>query len=185
MRRSITTAAVLTMLSLLAPTAMRAQLPISVGLGGGMALPLSSFNDDVIPGWRALGTLSIGVPLIPLGLRVDAAYDRFGIDRAIPGSTTSPSGAQRIVSLTVNPTYRLPVPLPLISPYLIGGGGSYNVGCSGDISCQSSTYFGWNGGVGLKFGALGVHAFAEARYHHVNISGGSVQYVPVTVGLLF
>jgi len=185
MRRSTVIAAALTVVSLLAPAALRAQSPISLGLGGGVALPLSDFNDDVIPGWRALGTLSIGVPMIPLGLRVDAAYDHFGLETARPGSTSSPSGSRRIASLTVNPTYRLPVALPLISPYLIGGVGSYNVGCSGDISCQSSTYFGWNGGVGLKFGALALHAFAEARFHHVNVSGGGVQYVPVTIGLLF
>jgi hypothetical protein len=185
MRRSTVAAAVLTMLPLLAPPVARAQSPISLGLAGGVALPMSSFNDDVIPGWRALGTLSIGVPMIPLGLRVDGAYDRFAVERSLLGTTVNASGAQRIASLTVNPTYRLPVSAPLVSPYLIGGAGSYNVGCSGDFTCASSTYFGWNGGVGLKFGALGVHAFAEARYHHVNVSGGSVQYVPVTIGLLF
>lgn len=187
MRRSTVAAAVLAMLTMLtlhAPAA-RAQSPISLGLAGGVALPMSSFNDDVIPGWRALGTLSIGVPMIPLGLRVDAAYDRFAVERSLLGSTVNASGAQRIASVTVNPTYRLPVSAPPVSPYLIGGAGSYNVGCGGDFKCGSSTYFGWNGGVGLKFGALGVHAFAEARYHHVNISGGSVQYVPVTFGLLF
>ena len=184
MRRSTVAVATLALLSLLAPAA-RAQSPVSLGLAGGVALPLSSFSDDVIPGWRALGTLSIGVPMIPIGLRVDAAYDRFAVERSLLGSTLNASGAQRIASVTVNPTYRLPVSAPLVSPYLIGGAGSYNVGCSGDFKCGSSTYFGWNGGAGLKFGALGVHAFAEARYHHVNVSGGSVTYVPVTVGLLF
>jgi hypothetical protein len=184
MRRSTVTAAALVMMSLLVPTVSHAQSPISLGLAGGVALPLSSFSDDAVPGWRALGTLAVGVPLIPLGLRVDAAYDRFGIDRPLVGSTPAASGSRRVASLTANVTYRL-LPLPIVSPYLIGGGGSYNVGCGGDISCESSTYFGWNGGVGLRFGALGVHAFAEARYHHVNISGGSVQYVPVTFGLFF
>lgn len=184
MRRSTMIAAVLTLLFLPAPATVQAQSPISLGLGGGVALPLSSFSDDVIPGWRALGTLAVGVPLIPIGLRVDAAFDRFGVDRALVGSTNSPSGSRRIASLTANATYRL-LPLPIVSPYLIGGGGSYHVSCGGDITCESTTYFGWNGGVGLRFGALGLHAFAEARYHHVNVSGGSVQYVPVTFGLMF
>jgi hypothetical protein len=184
MRRWTMTAAALLTMSLLVPTGACAQSPISLGLAGGVALPLSDFSDDVVPGWRALGTLAVGVPLIPLGLRVDAAYDRFSVDRALVGTTSSPSGSRRIASLTANVTYRL-LPLPIVSPYLIGGGGSYNVGCGGDITCESSTYFGWNGGVGLRFGALGVHAFAEARYHHVNVSGASVQYVPVTFGLMF
>jgi hypothetical protein len=184
MRRSTVAAAVLTMLSLLAPAA-RAQSPISLGLAGGVALPLSSFNDDVIPGWRALGTLSLGVPMIPLGLRLDGAYDQFALESAPPGSTSRSTGHRRIASFTVNPTYRLPFSAPLVSPYLIGGGGSYNVGCGGEISCESSTYFGWNAGFGLRFGTLGIHAFAEARYHHVNVSGSGVQYVPVTFGLIF
>jgi hypothetical protein len=184
MRRSTMAAAALMLISLLVPAVSRAQSPISLGLAGGVALPLSSFSDDAVPGWRALGTLAVGVPMIPVGLRVDAAFDRFGVDRPLVGSASSPSGSERIASLTANVTYRL-VPLPIVSPYLIGGGGSYHVSCGGDITCGSSTYFGWNGGVGLRFGALGLHAFAEARYHHVNISGGSVQYVPVTFGLMF
>ncbi|HEV7990721.1 MAG TPA: outer membrane beta-barrel protein [Gemmatimonadaceae bacterium] len=182
MRRSSVTAAALAMLFLFAPTAMRAQSPISLGLGGGVALPLSDFNDDVVPGWRALGTLAIEVPLIPLGLRIDGAYDRFNIEKALIGAAGD-AGARRIASFTVNPTYRLAVPLPLISPYLIGGAGSYNVGCAGNAKCESATSFGWNAGVGLKFGALALHGFAEARYHHVNVGG--VQYVPVTVGIFF
>jgi hypothetical protein len=184
MRRSTVIAAVIMMLTLLAPTASRAQSPISLGLGGGVALPLSSFSDDAVPGFRALGTLAVGVPLIPIGLRIDAAFDRFGVDRPLVGSAGSASGSQRVASLTANATYRL-LPLPIVSPYLIGGGGSYRVSCGGDITCESTTYFGWNGGVGLRFGALGLHAFAEARYHHVNVGGGGIQYVPVTVGLFF
>jgi hypothetical protein len=185
MQRSTMTVAVLTMMTLLTPSvSLRAQSPLSVGVAGGVSMPISSFSDDVVPGWRALGTLAVGVPLLPLGLRLDAAYDRFSIDRALVGTTPSPSGARRIASFTVNGTYRL-VPLPVISPYLIAGAGSYNVGCSGGISCESGTSFGWNGGAGLKFGALGIHAFAEARYHHVNGNKTSVQFVPVTVGLMF
>ncbi|MEO8561707.1 MAG: outer membrane beta-barrel protein [bacterium] len=185
MRRSSMAAAAL-MTLLLGPTTARlhAQLPISVGLGGGTSLPLGSFGDDVSPGWRALGTLGLEVPIIPIGVRLDAAYDRFSVNRALVGASGSPSGSRRVASFTVNATYRL-LPLPLLTPYLIAGGGSYNVGCGGGVSCQSQTSFGWNGGAGLKFGALGIHAFAEARYHHVNVSGTSVQFVPVTVGLMF
>ena len=32
---------------------------------------------------------------------------------------------------------------------------------------------------------LRIHGFAEMRYHYVPLPGGSEQYVPVTVGLLF
>ena len=41
---------------------------------------------------------------------------------------------------------------------------------------------GWHG---VRLGALGVKAFAEARYHRVSVASGTVQYVPVTIGVMF
>src|SRR5687768_8709793 len=127
MRRSILTAAMLATMCALAPAgSLRAQSPVSLGLGVGAAFPLSTFSDEVVPGFRALGTLAVGVPLIPLGLRLDAAYDRFDVEAAPVGSVDF-DGAQRVVSATLNPTYRLPSAGAPISPYLIGGAGAYNV----------------------------------------------------------
>jgi hypothetical protein len=185
MRRSILSAAMLATMCAAAPTdVLGAQGMVSLGLGGGVALPLSTYSDEVVPGFRALGTLAIGVPLLPLGLRLDAAYDRFDVEAAPVGSPDL-DGAQRIISGTINPTYRLPSAGGLIAPYLIAGAGSYNVGCTGELTCESSTHFGWNAGAGFRFRLLGFGAFAEARYHRIQASGGSVQYVPVTAGLLF
>jgi hypothetical protein len=185
MPRSILTATLLVALCTLAPAApLHAQRLLSVGLGGGIALPLSTFSDEVVPGFRALGTLAVGAPLYPLGLRIDGAYDRFDVEAAPAGSVDF-DGAQRVVSATINPTYRLPSAGAPISPYLIAGAGAYNVGCTGDYTCESSTHFGWNAGAGFTFRAFGFRAFAEARYHRVEASGGGVQYVPVTAGLLF
>ena len=84
----------------------------------------------------------------------------------------------------MNATLRLS-PLPLLTPYAIAGLGPYHVSCSGPASCRSSTRVGYNAGLGIRFGALLIHGFAEARYHYVSTPGGSVQYVPVTIGLLF
>ena len=184
-RRSIATALLL-VLPLLAPSTARAQSsPIGFGFGGGVATPIGSFGDDADAGWRALGTLAISVPLVPVGLRVDAAYDHFNVNQTLVGGV-GVSGSQRVASLSVNPTFRLPTPplLPL-SSYLIGGIGAYNVSCGGDLSCDSSTRFGWNAGLGLKLRAVVITAFAEARFHYVNLDGGSMKYLPVTVGLLF
>jgi len=184
MRRSIAIMMTLT-LSLLAPSMTRAQTaPIGFGLAGGLSTPVGSFSDDADPGWRALGTLAISVPLVPIGLRIDGAYDHFNVDQTLVGGLTR-SGSQRVASFTVNPTYRFGVPGVPLTPYLIGGIGAYNVSCGGDISCNSSTRFGWNGGVGIKLRAVVITAFAEARYHHVSLDGGSLAYLPVTVGLLF
>jgi len=37
----------------------------------------------------------------------------------------------------------------------------------------------------LLFGLGGLHAFAEARYMSVQTSGSSLNFVPITVGLMF
>ncbi len=172
-------------LALLAPaTRASGQGLIALGVGGGLAMPFGSLGDVANTGWRAMGTLAVGVPLVPVGLRVDASYDRFGFQRTPIGAAGSETGSQSIFAGTVNGTLRLS-PLPLITPYAIAGLGPYHASCSGPATCKSSTHIGYNGGVGIRFGAVLIHGFAEVRYHYVPVPGGSVQYVPVTVGLLF
>ena len=94
------------------------------------------------------------------------------------------SGSRQLFSGTANVTFSLPVMLPLLTPYAIAGLGPYHASCTG-VTCDGVTRVGYNGGVGIRFGALRIHGFAEMRYHYVPLPGGSEQYVPVTVGLLF
>lgn len=157
---------------------------IAAGFGGGLSMPTGALGDVANTGWRALGTVAVGVPLVPVGLRLDASYDRFGYQKALIGASGSETGSQSVFAGTVNGTLRLS-PLPLITPYAIAGFGPYHRSCSGPASCTSATHVGYNAGVGVRFGALLIHGFAEVRYHYVSMPGGSVQYVPVTVGLLF
>jgi len=172
-------------LLLLAP-AMRAdgQGLISAGIGGGLSMPMGSLGDVANTGWRALGTIKVGVPLVPVGLRLDASYDRFGFQRTPIGAAGSETGSQSVFAGTVNGTLRLS-PLPLLTPYAIAGFGPYHTSCSGPAICESATHVGYNAGLGVYFGGLVLHGFAEVRYHYVSLPGGSIQFVPVTVGLLF
>ena len=184
MRRSTMMAAVLVFLSALAPLpTLRAQTGlISLGVGGGVSLPQGAFSDAFETGWHGMATLAVGVPLVPLGLRVDGAYHRFGGKAALEGLDDQ---SERVISGTVNATLRLPIVGSPITPYVIGGGGIYNLGCSGEVTCGSNSDFGWNAGAGLRLSLLGLNAFAEARYHRVSVTGATVQYVPITVGLFF
>ena len=52
-------------------------------------------------------------------------------------------------------------------------------------ACEGTTHFGWNVGLGMKLYALGFRSFVEARYHRTSANGSSVNYFPVTLGLLF
>jgi opacity protein-like surface antigen len=83
--------------------------------------------------------------------------------------------------------------------YVLGGVGVYNFKITGDFnnldfSSGSTTKFGLNGGVGVKFKAGPIAPFVEARYHYVfsgdyltNTNGGSskFQMIPISVGLTF
>jgi hypothetical protein len=188
MRRSTAlTTALLIAMGVLSPLgSLHAQLrPFRIGVGGGPAMPLGASGDQLVLGWNALGTLAISVPTFPVGLRLDAAYNQFDFERALIGSG-GPPGAERVISFTVNPVIKLPTEGELVTPYFVAGAGSYAVGCTESSSaCKSSTNFGWNVGGGANFQLFGLRAFAEARYHRSSQGNLSIQYLPLTLGLLF
>jgi hypothetical protein len=163
---------------------LSAQRIVSLGLGGGVSFPQGDLSGGANTGWNALGSLILSTPMQPLGLRADVAYNRFAFNtanQAIIGA----SGHQNVGSLTLNGTYRLPTPGAPISPHLIAGLGAYRSDCSLTNGCSAVTHFGWNVGLGMKLYALGFRSFLEARYHRTSANGNSVNYFPLTVGLLF
>jgi hypothetical protein len=167
------------------PIAAQAQRPISLGVAAGVPFPLGEFHHEVNPGLRVLGTVTLDGPTVPFGLRLDAGYDRFGFKSTPVGAAGRSTGAQQVVSVTLDPTYRLSSAASPFAPYLIGGAGSYSIGCTGVARCDGVTRIGWNAGLGARFTTVGVRWFTEARYHRVKVPATSVQYVPVTIGLLF
>jgi opacity protein-like surface antigen len=189
MRPTVTAALLLLATSVFTPAsaslAQRTQRLVSIGVGGGASMPLGASGDQLIFGFHGLGTLAVGRPTFPVGLRVDLAYDQFQFERALLGAA-GPPGAARVLSFSVNPTFELPANGTLVTPYFLGGVGSYSQGCTESSSaCHSSTNFGWNLGGGAKFQLFGLRAFAEARYHRTAESSLSTQYLPITLGLLF
>jgi opacity protein-like surface antigen len=152
------------------------QRPIFVGLAGGVSLPQGDLSDAVNTGWHALGTIGLSTLMQPLGLRLDVAYNRFEFDVV--------DGNQSVGSATLNGTYRLPMTNSPMSPYLIAGLGAYRTECSLDVGCEAATRFGWNVGLGTKL-FVGFRSFVEARYHRTKRGDSSVNYFPLTLGLMF
>jgi hypothetical protein len=184
----ITTSAALLALALFParePIAAQAQSSISLGVAAGVPFPLGEFRREVNPGLSVLGTLALGAPNVPFGLRLDAAYDRLGFMSAPVGAAGRSTGAQQVVSVTLDPTYRLSSAASPFAPYLIGGAGSYSIRCTGVARCDGVTRVGWNAGLGARFTTVGVRWFTEVRYHRVKVPDTSVQYVPIMIGLLF
>jgi hypothetical protein len=163
-------------LTLVAASA-EAQSPWSLSLAGGASLPSGRFADASSVGWHALVSIGLGTLMLPQGLRLDAAHNRFTAKAAGPD--------QALTSATLNVTYRLPMTNSAVSPYLITGAGAYRLECTGTIDCGSTTRFGWNAGLGFKLAGVGQLWFVESRFHAVNARAGNVRYVPVTLGLMF
>lgn len=161
-----------------------AQRLLSLALGGGVSLPQGDLSTGANIGWNALGSVILSTPMQPLGLRADVAYNQFGFksaSQALVGAT----GSERVGSLTVNGSYRLPTPGTPISPHLIAGLGAYRTDCSATSACSAVTHFGWDVGLSMKLYTLGFRSFLEARYHRTSANGSTINYFPITIGLLF
>jgi hypothetical protein len=166
----------------LVSTDARAQIstiakPMQFGIAAGAALPTSNLSDAASTGFNVTGTIGINPRLIPLGIRIDGAYNRFSLKNGL-------SGDIHFTSVTGNLVYKFPS--PTVSPYAIGGAGWYNAGGTvNGFGGGSSSHFGWNLGGGISMPLSGFDTFIEARYNQVQGNGGSLKYIPITFGLLF
>jgi hypothetical protein len=149
-------------------------------LAGGASMPQSDFKNGFDRGWN--GTASVGFhPFTsPIGIRFDAAYDRFGAKNAIAGSDDNVSVWSGLADLTL----RVPR-MWAVSPYLIGGGGfshfsDFNNGLTTE---KGQTKGQWNAGAGIGFGLGNVKLFLESRYMHVATPGTATKFVPVIIGI--
>ena len=182
MKRSLFLA-IATIALVAAPRVSHAQLglvkPFQLGIAGGAAQPMSDLKDGANLGYNGTVAMGINLPFIPVGLRVDGAYNQFG-EKAGTGAKL------HVVSATGNVVWRLPS--VGISPYLIGGAGLYmaTATTTGTVSAsQTDNHLGWNAGAGINLPLSVFHAFVEARYNRVTTDTGSLQFVPVTFGIMF
>jgi hypothetical protein len=149
---------------------LHAQASFSVAAGA--SVPIGSTSDAMNVGYNVTAALGIKPPVAPIGLRLDGMYNSMEFKGG--------GGNGRIAAGTANVTLGGPM-IPL--GYLIGGVGMYNMSASGGGS--SSTDFGFNVGVGLKFPLTGFSTFAEARLHYVNTDVEKTKFVPITFGITF
>jgi len=181
LKRSLFAAALAGMALVSLPFAARAQVatavkPVQFGIAGGAALPTSDLSDGVSTGWNATGTVAFNPTLIPLGVRIDGAYNRFGAKGGVDGNLA-------FTSLTGNLLYKIPA--AAVSPYLIGGAGWYRASASSGGVSVADNHFGWNVGGGLSMPLSGFDTFIEARYNQVQGDNGSAKFIPVTFGVMF
>jgi hypothetical protein len=170
---------------LLAAPALRAQ-GAEFALGGGAGFPLGSFDDAAKVGWHGLGAVSFVPNGWPVGIQIDGQYQQYKFDG-------SESLKDRFIMGTGNLVFKFKSSEESkVRPYLIGGGGVYNMKATGtnDLGTlvdteNSTTKFGLNAGAGFDFKAGGAGLFIEGRFHDVFTEGEDVKFIPVTLGIRF
>jgi opacity protein-like surface antigen len=164
---------------------------ITIGAGGGIAIPLSDLSDVTKTGWDLGAAFQFKPATSPVGFQIDGAYQQNKFDESV----TVTSGKTEWWYGTGNIVFWFPVAAETrIRPYILGGGGVYNykVKPSG-FSSTSKTKFGINAGAGFDFD-VGQNAgvYIEGRFHNVffsetdAISGGKdLKFIPINVGLRY
>ena len=181
MKRSLFVAAVAGAVLLAMPFAAHAQStvtkPVQFGISGGAALPTSDLSDIANTGFNVGGHLGFNPAMIPLGIRVDGAYNRWAFKQGVGGDVHT-------WSVTGNALYK--IPSASVSPYLIGGAGWYQfAGAVTGVGSGSENDFGWNVGGGISMPLSGFDTFIEAKYTQIQTDGSSVKFVPITFGIMF
>lgn len=160
------------------PFDARAQAkPVQIGIAGGAAIPTSDLSDVASTGFNGTLTVGFSPAMIPLGIRIDGAYNQFAIKDAVG------SGNIHFVSVTGNFVYKIPG--ATVSPYAIGGAGWYQaeVNLTG-LGSGSENKFGWNLGGGISMPLSGFSTFIEARYNQVQ-TDTPLKFIPITFGIMF
>ena len=183
-------AAVMSLAFAVPVSAQLASSPARFGLVGGGTFPIGNLSNVASSGWHAGALVDLGLPLVPLGFRVEGAWHQLGSKDlgsfCNPGGGCTPESERtRVIAVTLNATYAFG-PQPLIKPYIIGGVGGYNVKFEpSDADSFSETRFGINLGAGLRVQLTGFSTFAEIRWHDIFTTGSSVQMLPISVGVTF
>jgi opacity protein-like surface antigen len=176
------------------PSTLRAQAarrPVTVGLLAGGTVPLGSFADDVKTGWHAGGYLQYEPDANVWGVRGEVIYFRSDFtdaflsdnqlgqdDKAYNGTVYA--GATALLMGTRRNRG--------VTPYLMFGLGFYRLSASletsGVTQSTSEDGFGFNGGLGMRFGRTS-GVVIEARFHQFKIDPSNYQMIPVSVGIAF
>jgi outer membrane protein with beta-barrel domain len=156
-----------------------AQMPVQFGVGAGLSVPTGTTNDGLKTGWHGLALIQFKPASSPVGFQIDASYNHLGFDGG--------GGKDQVIAGTANAVYEFATSAESrFHPYLIGGGGIYNVKAKPDFGLSvSDTKFGINVGAGFNFKASGIGWFVEGRFHNILVSGPDFHYVPITAGVRF
>ena len=142
------------------------------GVQGGLALPT---EDGMEMGFTVAGTLGMQPTALPLGLRFDVGYSRFGIEDV--------DGNASIIHGMGSGVFTIPTESG-IRPYLLGGLGVYRTSVEIGSADASETDLGIHFGGGIDIPLSGMSSYVEARYTNV-FGDGDMSFIPIVFGIRF
>jgi opacity protein-like surface antigen len=179
------TTAVLTVVVAAAPASAQDDTgprTVRIGVAAGLAMPMGDFGDGAEMGFNVTGTVDAQPAALPVGVRLDLMYNRFGFEGEGDGSASILAGLLNAILSFGTQTS--------MQPYLIGGVGVYRAGIDVDLppgvpEPESETAFGVGLGGGVRFPLSGFDTYVEARFHNAFTEGSSTTFLPITFGLRF
>jgi hypothetical protein len=164
--------------ALVTPVAV-SQAQLSFGIGAGASVPTGDTKPYTATGYHLMATAGIHPPLAPVGFRVDGMFHEFDAKPATADTKI------RVMGATANAVLSMPGAI-VLSPYVIGGVGTYNYKVKTPTTSSDMNELGVNIGAGIKFGLAGFGAFGEVRYHAIMNDGtDKIRFIPVTFGIMF
>ncbi|HUF50218.1 MAG TPA: outer membrane beta-barrel protein [Longimicrobiales bacterium] len=159
-----------------------ARADAQIGIAAGPTVAIGSLGDITDLGYHVQLSAGLSVPLFPIALRIDGAWNQF--------PETGTDGGLRVLSGSANAVFS--IPSVGLTPYVIGGLGAYNSRWAEEDEPGhehggegSTTNLGVNVGVGVRLGLPGLSAFAEARLHNLFNEGDATRFIPISLGLRF
>lgn len=163
----------------IAPPAIDLHAQNAINVAGGINAPVGRLGDITDLGYNVSLGLNLGGAALPVGIRLEGAYNGFGLKGG--------GGDVRILNGTANAIFNLGSTRD--APYVMAGLGAYNRNTSlTSVGSSSKTAVGINGGGGLRFPLSGISTFFEARYHVMLGNAGdgtNYQFIPITFGIMF
>ena len=154
-------------------------------IGGGATLALGDFGDPFNNGPHGLVGVAFQPAGFPVGIRIDGMYHRISGDEDV---LLADDANAQIINGTVNAVYSFSSSTSTpIRPYILAGGGVYNLKLVGDDvpdGADGDTNFGINAGAGFDYQAsdnLGI--FLEGRFHLIFTDPDKTNVLPISVGV--
>jgi Outer membrane protein beta-barrel domain len=158
---------------------------VSVGVSGGMSVPMGDLSDSFDAGYNVAGHVYFKPSTMKLALRGDVSYDSW----KGKGSNSVVDAKLSALGVTGNGIFYVGESTAAMRPYLLVGGGMYRTKSTTTVanieSSSTSTDPGIQGGVGLSFALSGFSTFLEAKYVNVFGDNDSYNFVPISFGVRF